>query len=79
MKVCLLVMVSFSSNSATKDIYSVNNELIDISYNIWNDMYVISSVAIGAEIVINIVCLNAALCLWYYLYKHRDALMSNRE
>jgi hypothetical protein len=53
--------------------------LIDISYNIWNDMYVISSVAIGAEIVINIVCLNAALCLWYYLYKHRDALMSNRE
>ena len=48
---------------------------VDISYNVWNDMYVITSGAIGAEIVINIVCLGAALCLWFYLYKHRNALM----
>lgn len=51
--------------------------LIDISYNIWNDMYVVSSAAIGAEIIINIVCLSVAACLWFYLYKHRDVLMRN--
>ena len=49
--------------------------LIDISYNVWNNMYVITSGAIGAEIIINIVCLSAAACLWSYLYKHRNALM----
>ena len=38
-------------------------------------MYVITSGAIGAEIIINIVCLSAAACLWSYLYKHRNALM----
>lgn len=51
--------------------------LIDISYNVWNDMYVMNSGAIGAEIIINIVCLGAAACLWFYLYKHRNPLMKN--
>lgn len=48
--------------------------LIDISYNIWNDMYSLSSAAMGAEIVINIVCLCTAVILWQYLYKHRTIL-----
>ncbi|MFQ3325155.1 MAG: hypothetical protein ACI90U_002990 [Pseudomonadales bacterium] len=53
--------------------------LIDISYNLWNDMYLMSSSAIGAEIVINVVCLSTAACLWLYLYKHRNALLHASE
>jgi hypothetical protein len=53
--------------------------LIDISYNIWNDMYLQSSAAIGAEIIINAVCLATLACLWLYLYKHRNALIPVNE
>jgi hypothetical protein len=53
--------------------------LIDISYNIWNDMYLQSSAAIGAEIIINAVCLTTPACLWLYLYKHRNALIPVNE
>ena len=51
--------------------------LIDISYNIWNDMYSLSSGAIGAEIIINIICLSSAGCLSQYLYKHREFLVTS--
>ena len=49
--------------------------LIDMSYNIWNDMYAAGSGAMTAETSINIICLVAGTTLWVYLWRHRRALI----
>lgn len=48
--------------------------LIDMSYNVWNDMYISSSGAMSAEIVINIICLISGTTLWIYLWRHWEKL-----
>lgn len=50
--------------------------LIDIAYNLWNDMYFHINGAMAAEILINIFCIGFATVLTMYLWRHRNALES---
>ncbi len=48
--------------------------LIDISYNLWNNMYFNVSGEIGAEIIINIYCMGFAYFMMSYLWRNRKQL-----
>ena len=45
--------------------------LIDIAYNVWNDMYFNMNTAMVIESVINIACLTVAAVVTRYLWVHR--------
>ena len=48
--------------------------LIDIAYNLWNNMYFKVSGEMGAEIFINTFCMAFGLLLMVYLWRNRNRL-----
>ncbi len=48
--------------------------LIDIAYNLWNNMYFKVSGEMGAEIFINIFCMGFGAFLMVYLWRNRNRL-----
>ncbi len=48
--------------------------LIDIAYNLWNQMYAQLTAPMAAEIVINLFCLGFATWLSAFLWRQRKAL-----
>lgn len=48
--------------------------LIDIAYNLWNDMYANMNTGMVLETLINIACITVATALTRYLWVHRRQL-----
>lgn len=49
--------------------------LIDISYNLWNDMYRLRTAQMAGEALINLACLGMALCLSQRCWRWRRLLL----